>query len=73
MVGNIKDFIQIVGSDNFETFNKWIIDYYNDYPNVEIRKELNENSDTKYTQTIQDGINIIKNMINKKEQDNCNK
>ena len=60
MIGNVDEFILHIGIDNFEEFNKWIIDFYNTYQTPKDR--LNMKNTTKYTDMINKEIIIIDKM-----------
>lgn len=63
LIGNIEDFINSIGENNFIKFNEWINNFYDNYPTPTDRLE-NHNTE-KYQKMIDDGIAIINRMDNK--------
>jgi hypothetical protein len=62
LIGNIEDFIKKVGENYFIKFNKWINNFYDNYPTPTDR--LEKSNTKEYKKMIDEGIAIINSMNN---------
>ncbi len=63
LIGNIDEFINYIGKDNFEDFNNWIKEFYNTYVTPEDR--LNKKNSKEYIDITNKGLSVVENMVKK--------